>query len=305
MTVFLLSVAYLLSFLGIAALVVPELQPWTFAAFGLKPESSLYRFAMLAAALGLPLFLRFVALNSWSAAGYTLPRAEAWKALGRGLLLGIAIMAVLTATQWLAGIHHFAVPPDRWTVVEFIRVLTSGLLSGLAVALIEETFFRGLMHTGMRRHLGFWPTALLTALLYAALHFMKPAPASGGAFDSAAALQMIGAGLTRIGDFAALADSFITLVLAGVFLSMVREHTGNILWAVGIHAGWVMIIKLTKYLTDPTVVDGQTSIWVGRYDYVTGWLATLWLGSIMVLFWRTYRRRSGVGPQYARCAERA
>ena len=305
MSVFLLFLTYLLAFLGSASLVVPLLQPWAFDPIGLRPESSLYRFAMLTAALSLPLFLRYLALNSWQAAGYTLPRPEAWRALRGGLLVGISIMVALVGTQWLVGVHHFAVPADRWTAYDVVKTLVSGLLSGLAVGLIEETFFRGLMHTGMRRSLGFWPTALLTALLYAALHFMKPAAPAGATFDTTDALQMIGAGLTRIGDFAPIADSFVTLVMAGVFLSMVRETTGSVVWAVGIHAGWVMIIKLAKYLTDPTIVDGQASIWVGPYDYITGWMATLWLGLITAAFW--YRRKlpSGVGVTGASSASGA
>lgn len=291
MRVFLLFLAYLFAFLGLAALVVPPLQPWLFDPLGLEPASSLYRLPMLVAALTLPLFLRLLDLASWRAAGYTLPRRDAWRALGRGLMIGIAIMLVLTTTQWALDIHHFAPRPDRWTPLYFLRTLLSGLLSGLTVGFIEETFFRGLMHTGMRRSLGFWQTALPIAALYAALHFVKPAPLGEATFDSASALQMIVGGVARLGDFAAIADSFVTLLVVGVFLSMVRERTGNILWAIGIHAGWVMIIKLMKYLTDPTRIDGRASAWVGSYDHITGWMATLLLGAIAAVYWWRSRPR--------------
>jgi len=296
MLVFLTFFAYLMAFLGLAVLLVPTLQPLLFDSIGLKPESSLYRFAMLGAALAMPIFLRTLRLASWRAAGYTLPRARAWSALGRGLLIGLSVMLVLTGTQWALGLHHFAPPPDKWSTFYVARTLVSGLLSGLAVGLIEETFFRGLMHTGMRRRLAFWPTAVLTSLLYAALHFMKPAGPGDDPFDTANALRMIGEGLARIADSAHVSDSFVTLVVVGIFLSMVRERTGNILWAIGIHAGWVMIIKVMKYLTDATKVDGQYSVWVGAYDHITGWMATFWLGAIAAVYW--YRtRRPGSGTQ--------
>lgn len=285
MVVFLLFLAFLFGFLALAALFVPILQPWVFDPIGLRPESSLYRFAMLCAVIALPFFLRYLHLNSWQYAGYTLPRRAAWQALAKGLLIGIAIMVVLNAVQWALNIHHFAPRADRWNTSYFFRTLVSGLLSGLAVALIEETFFRGLMHSGMRRHLSFWPTALLTASLYASLHFMKPAPPGAIEFDIANAFQMIGAGIGRVGDFTPIADSFSTLLVAGIFLSMVRERTGNILWVIGIHAGWVMIIKLMRYATEPTVAAGRTSAWIGSYDDITGWLATLWLGLIAAIFW--------------------
>jgi membrane protease YdiL (CAAX protease family) len=201
-------------------------------------------------------------------------------------------MAVLTTALWLLDIRHFGPPADKWNLVYLIRTLLGGLVAGLAVGLIEETFFRGLLHTGMRRSLGFWSTAILTALLYAALHFMKPEALAGAHFDSAAAFDSITIGFGRVAEFAPISDSFITLVIVGLFLSMVRERTGNILWAIAIHAGWVMIIKLAKYLTNTTHIDGQASFWVGEYDHITGWMASLWLGVIAIVYWLRTQPRS-------------
>ena len=292
MPVFLYFLAYLFACLGLAIVVVPLIQPWVFTPIGLEPASSLYRFAMLLALLGMPFFLRFLRLNSWRAAGFTLAGRDAWRVLGKGLLIGIAIMTALTATLWLLDIRHFAPSADKWGPAYFARTLISGLIAGLAVGLIEESFFRGLMHTGMRRSLSFWPTATITAVLYAALHFMKPESLDGSVFNSATALDSVATGLGRIGDFAPIADSFITLVVVGLFLSMVRERTGNVVWAIAIHAGWVMIIKLVKYLTDTTYVGGKASFWIGEYDHITGWMATLWLAVIAAVYW--YRTRPQV-----------
>lgn len=291
MRVYLLFLAFLLGLLAIGTLVVPTLQP-VLDRIGLEPASSLYRVPMLAAILLMPLFLRALALNSWQAAGYTLPRGAAWTTIGSGLLLGIAIMAILTGAQWALGMHHLDVDDDKLAFVSLAKTLISGLLSGLAVGFIEETFFRGLMHTGLRRTLAFWPTALLTSLLYAAMHFIKPADLGGADFTPTSAARMVLDGLSRPGDFAPIADGFITLVVVGLFLSLVRERTGSILWALGIHAGWVATIKLMKYLTDPTLTDGQASPWISAgYDHITGWMATLWLGLIMFVYWYWSGRR--------------
>lgn len=289
MPVFLYFLVYLFVCLCLAVFVVPIIQPWVFDPIGLAPESSLYRFAMLSALAGMPFFLRFLGLNNWKAAGLRLAARTAWPIVGKGLLIGIVIMGVLTTAQWLLDIHHFAPSADKWNAAYFARTLLAGLIGGLAVGLIEETFFRGLLHTGMRRSLSFWPTATVTALFYAALHFMKPESLGGAEFDTGTAMDSVTAGLGRIGDFAPIADSFITLFIVGIFLSMVRERTGNIVWAIAIHAGWVMTIKLTKYLTDTSYVDGKASVWVGGYDHITGWMATLWLGLIAAIYW--YRTR--------------
>ena len=291
MSTFLIFLTYLLACLGLSIAVVPAIHPWLLAPIGLEPESSLYRFAMLAALAGLPFLLRRLRLNSWQAAGFGLDRRHAWRALGRGLLTGTAIMAVLGTVLWLLEIRHFAPPADKWGPVFLLRALLSGLVAGLAVGLIEETFFRGLLHTGMRRSLAFWPTATITSLLYAAVHFMKPEALDGAGLNPASALDAVATGLGRIGEFAPIADSFITLFVAGIFLSMVRERTGNIVWAIAIHAGWVMVIKLTKYLT-----DSGPSVWIGDYDNITGWLATLWLGLIAAFYWYRTRPRKNLSP---------
>ena len=297
MSIFALFLIYMLAMLGLATVVVPALQPLLFDSLGLKPESSLYRFAMLAAAIGLPFFLRPLRLNSWTAAGYPPSSPATWRALGLGLLIGIGILLLLFLAQWALGVHHLAIPADKATAYYFIRTLLSGLLSGLAVGFIEETFFRGLMHTGMRRSLGLWPTAMLTGALYAGLHFMKPGDPPAGIFDTPMAADMILTGLGRVGDFAPIADSFITLMIAGMFLSVVRERTGSILWAIGIHAGWVAVIKVAKYLTDPTVVDGQTSALIGSYDNITGWMASVWLAALIVAYvWWSRRGASSSAP---------
>ena len=292
MPVFLSFLLYLAACLGFSIVLVPEIQPWLFDSVGLPPESSLYRFAMLLALVGMPFLLRLLRLDNRTAAGFGLQRRAAGLALGKGLLTGIAIMAAVTMTLWWLDIRQLSPQADTWNPGALIRTLLGGLIAGIVVGLIEETFFRGLLHTGMRRSLGFWPTATLTALLYASLHFMKPEPPAGDVFSSTTALASVLTGLGRIGDFGPISDSFVTLLVAGVFLSMVRERTGNILWAIGIHAGWVMIIKLVKHLTNTAYVDGQASVWVGSYDHVTGWMATLWLGVIAAVYW-VYTRSRG------------
>lgn len=292
MRVFLYFLVYIFVCLGLAIAVVPLLQSALFEPIGLEPESSLYRFGMLVLLLGFPVFLRIVGLNNWKAAGYTLARRDAWPALGKGLLVGIAIMATLAVALVLIDARHFAPPEGRWSAWHFSSVLVRGLMTGLIVGFIEETFFRGLMHTGMRRTLAFWPTAGITALLYASLHFVKPEPLRGSEFTSASALDSVAQGLSRITDFAPIADSFLTLVCLGLFLSMVRERSGSVIWAIGIHAGLVVVMKMTKYLTDVTYVNGEISPWISGYKHITGWLAVLLIGTFAAVYWYRTRPRA-------------
>ncbi len=286
--------AFLLYFFGcllLSALLLPVLHPLLALALGdaAEPSGVLYRVAMLLMLAGFPWFLKRLDLLDWRALGFTLPARAAWTAIGRGLALGVAILALLVAGLLLTGARHL--DPEGFAAGRLLEVALAGVVTGLLVGVIEEAFFRGVMHTGMRRTLAFWPTALLTSTIYAALHFVRPAELPAGAeLDVAASLEMVWLGLANLGDVARIHDSLLALLLAGLLLAMVRERTGGILWCIGIHAGWVAVIKVTKYLTDSAGPAGA-SIWIGGYDRITGWLAAIWLLLLVAAYWHRNRDR--------------
>lgn len=285
-------VVYLLGALLLTALLLPVLYSAIDALTGdtIEPSGALYRLAMLLMLIGLPWFLRRLRLDSLREIGFTLPARAAWAAVFMGLGLGVAVLAVLVAGLLLVGARVWS-PDANLGGGELLETLVSGLVGGLLIGLIEETFFRGMMHGGMRRTLAFWPTALLTGAFYAAVHFIRPAELSPGTeLDLAASLAMLGEGLAGLADVGRIHDSFTALLVAGVFLAMVRERTGNICWVIGIHAGWVLVIKLTKLLTDSSE-DGGLSTWIGHYDKITGWLAALWLALLAAVYWHRSRPR--------------
>ena len=89
---------------------------------------------------------------------------------------------------------------------------------------------------------------------------------------------------------AAIADSFVTLLLVGLLLGLVRHWTGSIAAGIGLHMGWVWVIKLTT--------DGRDRIrrgraarpgWSARFDGFTGWLVAGW--SLLLLAAAVYLRR--------------
>jgi LPXTG-motif cell wall-anchored protein len=61
---------------------------------------------------------------------------------------------------------------------------------------------------------------------------------------------------------------------------------------VGLHAGWVFIIKFSKTLTD-AAPPGAWSFLVGSYDGYTGYLAAGWMGILSLLLggWLYWRGR--------------
>src|SRR5690606_10947385 len=97
------------------------------------------------------------------------PNPDRFRDLRLGLMVSVLGLWLAAGCLLLAGVFEFH-QPFRWS-----RVLQA-LGTGVAVALIEEPFFRGALFGVLRRRLK-WPVALLfLSLLFAAVHFIKPHP---------------------------------------------------------------------------------------------------------------------------------
>ena len=165
------------------------------------------------------------------------------------------------------------------------------LAAGLLVGILEETFFRGALFTAIRRRGTAASAIAASALLYAAVHFLKPgALDTHGPVDWPAAGRMVLDGFTGAVDWTSL-DSFVALVMVGVLLGLVRERTGHIGWCIGLHAGWVLVIQVARHLTDGNAASAYAFL-AGEYDGVIGWLAAGWL-AVLTAGYQRLARRSG------------
>jgi membrane protease YdiL (CAAX protease family) len=178
---------------------------------------------------------------------------------------------------------------------DLIFTVLGALTIGLVVALIEETFFRGAMFTAVDRYSGLWPAAVLPSLLYAAVHFINTDnDVAPGALQWYSGLVVLAHCFEQFTDPSTIIDSFLALFAVGVFLALVRAHTGGIAACIGLHAGWVLVIKLTK---DITQIDSRAELLflVGDYDNITGYLALILITIVTVIYYclaAQSRRRS-------------
>ncbi len=287
MPVYLAFLAYFVACMLLSALLLPWVQPWFHAWFDATPDRSLYRFGMLLTAAGLPFFLKSLRLRDRISIGWLPPPNGARVPLVSGLLWGSLMLLLVVLALMAFGVRP--VKPGDILLQKVLSAALSGLLSGLVVGLLEEFFFRGPLQGGMRHSLGFWSSATLIALFYSVVHFIRPTPLAGDTLDVSGALLMLWGGLQQLSGFAGYADSFVTLVLAGILLSMTRERTGSLFLAIGVHAGWVMIIRITKAVTETDHSSGW--VWlIGDYDNVTGWMASLVIALSAAAYWRVSRR---------------
>ncbi len=119
---------------------------------------------------------------------------------------------------------------------------------------------------------------------------MKPRGLPDGmAYDWAANWQVFASTFASPWQWRNL-DSFVALLLVGIFLGLVRRRTGHIGWCIGLHAGWVFVIQVARALTadDPTAPLAWLT---GDYDGIIGWLAAVWIGALAL--WLGLTRTAG------------
>ena len=275
-------------YLGVALLLTALLYYPLFQAvdaiWDVRPERVFYRLSMIIAALGFWPLLTLLGINNRTALGFSLDRGRLLKTFSRGLGIGVMIMSVHAILLVLLGAR--VLEPGYIQFSHLSKILVTGLFSGILVAVIEETFFRGAMQHHMRRSSSLLTTAIMTNLLFASVHFIRPPVSAEGAIIGwYSGWEMLAGMFHRYEDFAGFADSFIALFAAGLFLSLVRERTGHLTLCIGIHAGWVWIIKLASEVTKADT-NSPTAFLIGSYDNITGWAATGVLGLVTMWYWR-------------------
>ena len=238
-----------------------------------------HRLAMLAALAGFFYLWRRYSLANKPSLGYALPRREFIRQLLLGLGIGIAIIAPLMAMLFAIGART-PIDGAYHNAPLLLKLVLGGLASGLVVALIEETFFRGGLFTAIQRESGALLAVMLPSLLYASVHFL------GGRLQIPADQIGWSAGFAVLGEMfdkyaapAELVDSFLSLFCVGVLLALARLRTGAIAASIGMHTAWVSAIAFTRG-TSRVNAEASTGWLVGSYDGVLGWGT---VGYIMVI----------------------
>ena len=132
------------------------------------------RIAMLILALELVWLARHLGIRSKRDFGYGLPRRRFVVQAALWALAGTATAAAGAAFLLDARLR-VAAPGFVPAPATLAHLLAGGLASGIAVALIEETVFRGALHAAIARESGTAAAVLLTAPLFAVLHFFAKA----------------------------------------------------------------------------------------------------------------------------------
>jgi uncharacterized protein len=206
------------------------------------------RVLLVVAAVALWPLLRFSGVRSVSDLGYGHTRGW-WRSVLVGYAVGVVSLA--TAAGWLIVSGSRQLKPAL-PIVELTVLLLKCTGTGLIVAVIEETFFRGGLQNLLTRASNY-PVALLsTSAIYSAVHFLKPSTANLPAASVTwfTGFQYLGDVVIQSGRAPGVATGFVTLLLAGLILGRLYHTTQSLYPAIGLHAGWVFTLKMYAGLTE-------------------------------------------------------
>jgi len=140
-------------------------------------------------------------------AGYAPMRVTQGLALGG--VLGFVLLSAIIGVLFAVGMISFG--PLSFDGVNGLAFLAEFAVMFIAVALVEEGMIRGPLLALLSRATGFWPAAVLTSLLFLALHL-------GNKGETVIGIANVG--------------------VVGLALAWIRRRTGTLWLAIGFHATW-------------------------------------------------------------------
>jgi uncharacterized protein len=248
------------------------------------------RIAMLALAAGLFLLARRLKLTDRAALGYGLAPRPFLREAGAGLALGVASMLAVVGIMTALGLIDWSRGAGT-SAAGWAGIVAQRLGSGIAVALIEETFLRGAMFTAIGRESGARWAVLLTSIIYALSHFIASYHIPDEQVTPWSGLTELAGSFHELADPAGIADAFLALLAVGVVLATIRAVTGNIALCLGLHAGWVWVM-LVAHETAAPLTGAPLGFLLSRHDGFVGWLVLAWTLAIGPVLVRIAAQRS-------------
>jgi uncharacterized protein len=284
-------------FLGLVALALAAIALFTYPAWLLLHPHFDFpfhrigeRIGMLALLGGFLAVARRLNLADRMSLGYGLARRAFLRELGVGAALGSATMLAVVAIMGALGLRDWT-PLGLFSGGALTKLIVQAALSALTVALIEETFLRGAMHTAIERQSGPRVAVLLTAALYAATHFFASYHIGAQQVTPWSGLALLAGTLHAFAAPLTILDAFLALFAVGVVLGGVRVATGNIAACIGLHAGWVWIMLIAHGLSAPRRT-APLGFLLSRFDGFVGWLVLAATLAMAVPLWHFFRARS-------------
>lgn len=192
-----------------------------------------------------------------------------------GLIAGLAMMTLAVVPLVMLDLRlwndRLPAGPGDWAALAL-----KGMTTGIAVALIEETLFRGAMQGALQRSGGMRWALFAVPLLYSAVHFLgRAATVPYDAVNAWSGFVAWRGLFTSFAEPLRILDAFVALYFVGLLLALVRRRWGDIAACIGLHAGFVAVIAVFRRISTPPPEHGW-SFFAGSFDGLLGlWIALL------------------------------
>lgn len=214
-------------------------------------------------------------------------KVPGWRVGCWQLFSGFAIAATLLAALCLALALAGAYTP-RTEVAGMGKYLQKTVLPAVFAASLEEWLFRGLLYGIWLRFVRPWPAVIGTAVLFSLLHFLNPPVGMefGDPRHPLTGFVLLGSIIHHFTDPLFFVTDFATLLFVGLILGWARMRTGALWFGIGLHAGWIMVLKTCSHFFTADADHFLRPWWIGS-SLRSGILPLLMLGvtALLCVFW--------------------
>lgn len=173
-------------------------------------------------------------------------------------------------------------------VIKVLRTLPAALL----ISVLEESFFRVLVFRRLLDSGRVLPAMVICSLFYAVVHFIAPVKSFAfTGFSFFIGFEYLGSVIQRM-VMPESAAPFLGLFLVGMVLSHVMLKTRSLYLCIGLHAGWVLAVKMALHATQLAPGFQFASPFEQRYFLVSqpfGWVAVGLVWLVLVAIFRNSR----------------
>ena len=221
--------------------------------------------------------------------------SRALKRIGSGFLLGCLTLLCVYVAGWFYGTYTGRIVMK----LDVISRMFNYLVGALVVGVLEEAVCRGVIFGLFKKSMGLWWGAVGSSLLFALVHFARPAAPVGvvyGRWDSG--LRLMGHLFGGVGWNANFFPMVLILFVMGMILCLFYESYGNLYFIIGLHAGWVWIMRSGIFFFDNRKGAPIQYLFGRCEDVVKGYAtlsASLLLLAIALYVWTRGGKMKGVG----------
>jgi membrane protease YdiL (CAAX protease family) len=225
----------------VGAIIVAPLVAIAVSAAGLRyPFPRIFdRTVMSTLLIAMLLSARALNLISLLSRGFRHPAAPSIAHAIRGFVVAMCAIAILFGLALAVGGGGVG---DHEAAAALIPKY---FLSAIAIAFIEEAFFRAFLLGGMRTDLGDRVALFASAAIYAVAHLVRsPARFYVTGYDPAAGLITLAHSIDQFTTPAVAIPTLIGLLLLGIVLGEAYILTGSVYFSIGLHCGFVLGAKM-------------------------------------------------------------